>query len=253
MLSHCEDPSFAGALMNEGPISDLLGVPVSPNFSEAAIAARDVLVARATGKRWHLCHVSARETADVLRWARAAGTNVTGEVTPHHLQCSDEALLGFDARMRVNPPLRSAADVAAMREAVKDGTLTIFASDHAPHAGDEKEPPLSHACLGFSGLETAVAATFDALGGVPLAAMIRNYSTNVAALLGVKGGSLAPGSPADITGLYLDRPWIVDPGAFRSKGRNSAFAGRRFSVQPALTVVAGNVVHRTRDAGAALR
>jgi dihydroorotase len=244
-LSHCDDPSFAGALMNEGEISDKLGVPGSPNLAEAAIAARDLLVARATGKRWHLCHVSARETIDVLRWAKATGIRASGEATPHHLQCSDHLLNGFDASMRVNPPLRSPADVEALREAVVDGTIAIFASDHAPHAPAEKEGPLSHACVGFSGLETAVAATFDALSArLELGTMIANYSTNVAALLGVTGGTLAPGSPADITGLYLDRPWTVDPNQFRSKGRSTPFAGKTFRVRPALTVVGGAIVFR---------
>ena len=241
-LSHCDDAAFDGALMNEGTISDLLGVPGSPNLAEAAVAARDLLVARATGKAWHLCHVSARETVDVLRWAQASGVRATGEATPHHLQCTDDLLLGFDARMRVNPPLRTAADVSALRAAVKDGTITIFASDHAPHTLEEKEPPLAHACVGFSGLETAVGAVFAALDGLPIATIVDNFSKHPAALLGVKGGTLAPGSVADITGLYLDRPWTVDPSTFKSKGRVTPFEGRTFSVRPALTVVGGVVV-----------
>jgi len=241
-LSHCDDPSFAGAVMNEGDVADALGVSGTPSIAEASVAARDLLVAQATGKKWHLCHVSARETLDILRWARARGITATGEVTPHHLQCDQELMRGYDARMRVNPPLRTDADVAAMREGVRDGTITVFGSDHAPHADDEKQPPLSHACVGFSGLETAVAATFDALLGVPLEAMIANFSTNVAALLGVSGGTLKVGSPADITGLYLDRPWTVDPQSFRSKGRTTPFAGRTFAVRPALSVVAGCVI-----------
>ncbi len=241
-LSHCDDPSFDGALMNEGIISDLLGVPGSPNLAEAATAARDLLVARATGKAWHLCHVSARETIDILRWARSSGVRATGEATPHHLQCTDELLLGFDARMRVNPPLRSGADVSALRAAVKDGTITIFASDHAPHSPDEMEPPLSHACVGFSGLETAVAAVLDAMDGVPFATLVENFSKHPAALLGVVGGTLAPGTPADITGLHLDRPWTVDPSTFQSKGRTTPFEGRTFAVRPVLTVVGGSVL-----------
>lgn len=241
-LSHCDDQSFTGALMNEGPISDLLGVPGTPNLAEASIAARDLLVARATGKRWHLCHVSARETIDVLRWARSLGIAASGEATPHHLRCTDDLLLGFDAAMRVNPPLRSAADTAALRAAVADGTVDIFASDHAPHAPDEKDPPLSHACVGFSGLETAVAATFDALRDLPIAMLVANFSTNVARLLGVEGGTLAQGSPADITGLHLERRWTVDPAAFFSKGHATPFAGQTFDVKPAMSVVAGAVV-----------
>ena len=241
-LSHCDDPSFGGALMNEGAISDLLGVPGIPNLAEAAIAARDLLVARATGKRWHLCHVSARETLDVLRWARSLGIAASGEATPHHLRCTDDTLLGFDAAMRVNPPLRTAADVAALRAAVADGTIDIFASDHAPHASDEKDPPLSHACVGFSGLETAVGAVFDALRDLPTATLVANFSTNVARLLGVEGGTLAQGSAADMTGLHFDRRWTVDPAAFVSKGHATPFAGQTFDVKPAMSVVGGAVV-----------
>ncbi len=241
-LSHCDDPTFDDAVMHDGATAEVLGVAGRPAVAEAAIAARDLLVAQATGKSWHLCHVSVRETLDVLRWARSRGIRATGEVTPHHLQCSDVLLAGFDSRMRVNPPLRSEDDAAAMREAVRDGTITVFGSDHAPHTDDEKRAPFAHACVGFSGLEIAVAATFDALAGVPLETMVANFSTNVAALLGVAGGTLKVGTPADITGLYLDRPWTVDPGAFRSKGRVTPFAGRTFSVRPALAVVGGVVV-----------
>jgi dihydroorotase len=149
--------------------------------------------------------------------------------------------------MRVNPPLRTEADVEGLRDAVRDGTITIFASDHAPHTAAEKEPPLSHACVGFTGLETAVAATFDALPDVPIKTMVANFSSNVAALLGVRGGTLAVGAPADITGLYLDRPWTVDPQRFLSMGKVTPFAGRTFKVRPALTVVGGAIVHRANE------
>jgi len=241
-LSHCEDRSFGDGLMHDGAVADLLGVTASPSIAETAIAARDALVARATGKAWHLCHVSAAETIDVIRWAQGHGVRLTAEVTPHHLLCTDQALLGYDARMRVNPPLRSESDAAAMRRAVADGIITIFASDHAPHTTEEKEPPLSHACAGFSGLETAIGATFHALPDVALAVMVANFSTNVAALLGVAGGTLKVGSPADITGLYLDRPWTVEPHRFKSLGRVTPFAGMKFAVQPALAVVGGEIV-----------
>ena len=241
-LSHCDDASFDGALMHDGSVADVMGIAGSPSLAEAAIAARDLLVAQATGKTWHLCHVSARETLDVLRWARSRGIRATGEATPHHLQCTEDLLRGFDARWRVNPPLRNALDVEALRASVRDGTITIFASDHAPHTEEEKRRPMAHARVGFSGLETAVAATFDALAGVPLNTMIANFSTNVAAMLGVAGGTLKVGSPADITGFYLDRPWTVDAAQFRSKGRVTPFDGRTFAVRPALTVVGGVVV-----------
>ena len=243
-LSHCDDHSFSGALMHEGVVSDRLGIPGSPPVSEAAVAARDLVVAQATSKAWHLCHVSAAQTIGVLRWAKTQGVRATAEATPHHLQCTDELLLDFDARWRVNPPLRSADDTAAVRQAVIEGLITIFASDHAPHTEAEKEPPLSHACVGFSGLETAVGATFYALPEVALPTMVANFSTNVAAMLGVPGGTIAPGAPADITGLYLQRPWVVDPKRFHSKGRVTPFEGMSFTVKPALMVVGGEIVMR---------
>lgn len=243
-LSHCEDPTFAGALMHEGVVSDALGVSGSPAVAEAAVAARDVLVAQATHKVWHLCHVSASQTVQVLVWARAAGISVTAEVTPHHLHFTEHILAGFDGRNRVNPPLRSDSDVAAVRKAVADGVITIFASDHAPHTDADKEAPLAHACVGFSGLEVAVAATFHALPDLPLSTMVANFSSNPVGLLGVRGGTLAPGSPADITGLFLRRPWKVEPQHFLSKGHVTPFVGATFAVRPALTVVGGNIVMR---------
>ncbi len=241
-LSHCDDPSFESGLVNAGQASDFLGIAATPSVSEAAIAARDIMVAQATGKRWHLCHVSAAQTVELLAFARRAGISVTAEVTPHHLQCTDELIAGFDSRFRVNPPLRTAADTAALRKAVADEVITIFASDHAPHTESEKEPPLSHACVGFSGLEVAVGATFHALPGISLDIMIKNFSTNPAKLLGVPGGTLEPGAPADMTGLYLQRPWTVDPKRFHSKGKITPFTGMTFDVRPALTVVGGKVI-----------
>ena len=208
------------------------------------MAARDILVAQATGKAWHLCHVSAAQTVEVLRWARASAINVTAEVTPHHLQLTEELLEGFASRNRVNPPLRSAADAASVRKAVAEGVITIFASDHAPHTDSDKDAPLAHACVGFTGLEVAVGATFHALPDISLVTMVANFSTNPAALFGVRGGTLAPGSPADMTGLYLQRPWKVEPERFRSRGRVTPFAGMTFAVKPALTVVSGHVIMR---------
>jgi dihydroorotase len=252
-LSHCEDNSFAGAVMNEGLVSAMLGLPGSPAVAEAAIAARDVLVAQATGKTWHLCHVSAAQTVEVLRFARALSINITAEVTAHHLQLTEELLAGFAARNLVNPPLRSKEDVAAVRAAVAGGVITIFASDHAPHTEVEKREPILGACVGFSGLEVAVGATFHALPELPLATMIANFSTNPAKLLGVRGGSLAVGAPADITGLYVQRPWKVEPENFHSKGHVTPFAGMTFTVKPALTVVGGNVLMRDGELGSRAR
>ncbi len=248
-LSHCEDMSFSDAVMNDGALSERLGLIGAPAVAEAAIAARDILVAQATGKAWHICHVSAAQTVEVLRWAPTSGIKITAEVTPHHLQLTEELVGGFLSQNRVNPPLRSAADVASVRKAVAEGVITIFASDHAPHTNSDKDAPFAQACVGFSGLETAVGATFHALPDLPLAAMVANFSTNPAALLGVRGGTLAPGSPADITGLYLQRPWEVEPERFHSKGRVTPFAGMTFAVKPALTVVSGHVIMRERASG----
>ncbi|MBV8074463.1 MAG: dihydroorotase, partial [Candidatus Eremiobacteraeota bacterium] len=208
-ISHCLDDALHGdAVMNEGAQSARLGLAGSPGLAEDIVVARDVLIAADTRKRWHIAHVSTATSVEIVRWARARGTAVTCEVTPHHLLLGDDLFVDYHARAKVAPPLRSAEDAAALRAAVREGAIDAFASDHAPHTVDEKAQLLSVAPVGFSGLETAVGAYADAIPDFPLERFIALLSTNPAKILAVEGGTLAVGSRADVT-IFAERPWTV--------------------------------------------
>ncbi len=241
-ISHCEDAHLKGdAVMNEGAQSLRLGLPASPGLAEDIIVARDLLVAGDSGKNWHIAHVSTATSVDLIRWARGRGIRATCEVTPHHLILGDDRFEDYRATAKVNPPLRGAADAAALREAVRDGTIDVFATDHAPHAADEKAQLLSEAPVGFSGLEIAIGAYALAVPGLPLDRFVALASTNPATILGVEGGSLRVGAIGDVT-IFAQRPWTVEPAAFRSKGKNTPFAGMTLPRRPVATIVGGNVV-----------
>ena len=180
---------------------------------------------------------------ELIRWARArAGIRATCEVTPHHLALEDDLFDDYGARAKVAPPLRTGSDTAALRQAVRDGTIDAFATDHAPHTLEEKAQLLSAAPVGFSGLEIAVGAYADALPDLPLDRFIALLSTNPARILGVPGGRLAVGAPADIT-IFAERPWTVDTRSFYSKGKNTPFDGKRFSRKVLATLVGGRVAY----------
>ncbi|HEY5425619.1 MAG TPA: dihydroorotase, partial [Candidatus Tumulicola sp.] len=225
-ISHCEDEALkAGGLMNEGAAARALGVLASPALAEDAIVGRDLLVAMDTGKAWHVAHLTTARGLDLLRTARARGCAATCEVTPHHLTFTDAAVAEFGGGAKVNPPLRTDADVRALRDGVLDGTIDALATDHAPHTAAEKAAGLIDAAVGFSGLEIAVGAYAAALPDLPLRRFVELLSSNPARILNVPGGTLALGAPGDVT-VFADRPWRVDPGAFASKGRSTPFAGR---------------------------
>ena len=241
-LSHCEDPDLKGnAVMHEGHASLRLGLEGSPGLAEDVIVARDLLIAGDTGKAWHICHVSTATSLDLIRWARARGIWVTCEVTPHHLVFGDDRFDDYRADTKVNPPLRGESDRSALRSAVLDGTIDAFATDHAPHGQDEKAQLLSAAPVGFSGLEIAVGAYALAMPNLPLDRYIALLSTNPARILGVPGGTLAAGSPGDVT-VFADRPWTVDARLFRSKGKNTPFDGMTLPRRAIATIVEGAVV-----------
>jgi dihydroorotase len=241
-ISHCEDVHLkADAVMNEGAQSLRLGLPASPGLAEDIIVARDLLIAGETGKVWHIAHVSTATSIDLIRWARGRGTRATCEVTPHHLILSDDRFEDYRATSKVNPPLRSDGDAAALRAAVRDGTIDVFATDHAPHAADEKAQLLSDAPVGFSGLEIALGAYALALPDLPLDRFVALASSNPASILGVEGGTLRVGAVGDVT-VFADRPWTVDPATFRSKGKNTPFAGMTLPRRPIATVVGGRIV-----------
>ena len=242
-ISHCEDADLKGeAVMNEGANSARLGLDGAPSLAEDVIVARDLLIAADTDKTWHIAHVSTATSLDLIRWARARGIRVTCEVTPHHLVFLDDRFDDYRADSKVNPPLRAAHDRDALRDAVRDGTIDVFATDHAPHGADEKAQLLSLAPVGFSGLEIAIGAYALALRELPPARFIAMISSNPARILGVPGGTLEVGSVGDVT-VFADRPWTVDARLFHSKGRNTPFDGLTLPRRALATIVEGAVVY----------
>src|SRR5438445_810869 len=220
--------------------------PVTDNQAAVGFIVRQAARAGLTGGHVHLCHMSTRGSVELIRRAKERGVRVTAEVTPHHLTLTDLACEGYDTQAKMNPPLREAADVAALRAALKDGVIDCIASDHAPHAYDAKEAAFDDAPFGVAGLETAFGVAWTELveGGVLTAAeLIARMSTAPAAALRLPGGSLKPGAPADVVVLDVTARWTVDPVTFFSKSRNTPFAGRTLTGRAALTVVGGTVVH----------
>jgi len=254
VADHCEEPTLAsGGVMHEGLVAARLGLKGIPAAAEEIMVERDILLAQLTGARVHLCHVSTRGSVDLIRRAKEQGIRVTAEVTPHHLTLTDGACEGYDTHAKMNPPLREAADVAAMRAALKEGVIDCVASDHAPHAYDAKEAAFDDAPFGIIGLETAFAVAYTELvesGLFTLPELIARMSTAPAKLLGLAGGTLGPAAPADVVVLDVTARWKVDPALFFSKSRNTPFAGRTLAGRAALTLVGGKVVHEAKARGA---
>ena len=247
VIDHCEDPTLSqGASMNEGPVATLLGLRGAPAASEAIAVERDVMLAALTGSRVHIAHLSAALSVDAVRRGKARGVRVTAEATPHHLLLTDEAVResSYDTATKMNPPLRAEADRQAVLEGLRDGTIDCIATDHAPHTVDDKKVEFDQAAFGIVGLETAVSLCLDRLvrpGLLTLEQLVRLFSTNPARVLSLPGGTLAPGAPADLTLLDLDRRVTVDPARFESKGRNTPFGGWTLRGAPAATIVGGRI------------
>lgn len=245
VASHCEEKGLSrGGSMNEGIISTRLGLTGIPNAAEDVMIARDLMLAELTGGRLHVQHVSTAGGVAMIREARARGVTVTAEATPHHLTLTDEAVDGYDTNAKMNPPLRTAADVEAVRSGLADGTLDVLATDHAPHHYDEKEQAFDDAPFGIVGLETAFGICMTALvenGVLTLPELIRRMSTNPARAFNLPGGTLAEGGVADVTVLDPAAAWTVDPARFYSKSRNTPFAGWSLRGRAALTIVGGAV------------
>jgi dihydroorotase len=248
-ISHCEDAAIKGdGVMNDGPMARALGVPGAPAVAEDVIVARDLLIAADTRKAWHIAHLSTRGGVDLIRYHRNRGAQATCEVSPHHLSFTDEAVVELGTAAKVNPPLRTRKDVKALRDAVRDGTIDVFASDHAPHTAFEKSADLSHAAVGFSGLEIAVGAYALALPDLPPLRFVQLVSMNPARILRIPGGTLAPGSAADIT-VFADRSWRVETEHFASKGKCTPFAGQILPRRCIGTIIGGEVFYRAPDNG----
>jgi dihydroorotase len=216
---------------------------------EEAIVERDLAIAAETQKTWHVAHVSTAATLALLRAARRRGVRVTCEVTPHHLTFTSALVADLGAAATVNPPLGTDDDVAALRRGVYDGTIDAFASDHAPHTVEDKRGEGKPAAPGFSGLEIAVGASAAALPDLPVTRFVALLSTNPARILGLRGGTLALGEPADVT-IFEDRTWTVDPSTFASKGKCTPFAGRTLPRRVRATIVGGVVRYRAPDCAA---
>ncbi len=248
VIDHCEEPTLAErACMNEGPVSTVLGLRGQPALGEAIMVERDVLLAELTGGPVHIAHLSAAASVDAVRRGKARGVRVSAEATPHHLFLTDQAVRdsGYDTNTKMNPPLRSELDRRALVAGLQDGTIDCVATDHAPHTVDDKKLEFDRAANGVVGLETAVALCLDRLLGAGLLGLpqlVALFSSNPARVLGLRGGTLAPGSPADLTVLDLAKKRQVDPARFESRSRNTPFAGWILKGWPVLTIVDGRVV-----------
>jgi len=248
LLDHCQDASLAGpeAVMHEGYWSTVLGLPGWPRMAEEIIVARNALLAEATGTPIHCQHISSAGSVRILREAQARGVRLSGEACPHHLALTDESLAGYDTNCKMNPPLREASDIDALIGGIADGTLSILATDHAPHAAYEKEVEFAAAPFGIVGLETAVGIFCEILlhrrKAVDLPRMVAMLTINPAKLLGLDRGTLRPGAPGDVTIMDPGRVWIVDREQFASKGRNTPFHGWELRGRAVRTIVGGRTV-----------
>ncbi len=247
VLSHSEDRSLRGnGVMHEGYWSTVLGLRGIPAASEEVGVARDLALCELTGARLHLCHLSTRTGVELLRRAKEKGLPVTAEAAPHHLALDHSSLRSYDSSFKMNPPLRTAEDVAALREAVKSGLIDAIATDHAPHAPVLKDGELDQAPFGAIGLETSFGVCHRVLveeSGMELADLVERMAVAPRRILGLPGGRLEVGKPADLTILDLDWQWTVDPGAFASLSRNCPFAGWTLKGKVLLTVAAGRFTH----------
>jgi dihydroorotase len=247
IAEHCEDASLAeGGQMHEGYHSYSLGLAGQPREAEEIVVARDLALARLTGGRLHLCHLSSAGSVSLVRRAKAEGLRVTTEVTPHHLVFTDEDLRTYDPNFKVNPPLRTAEDRDALVEGLADGTVDAVATDHAPHAVEEKETEFDQASFGTTGLETALAAVLTFVvgsGAMTLTGALEAMSTRPARILGTDdhGRPLEPGAPANVVAFDPAAEWVVEP-PFASRSRNSAFLGRTMRGRVVHTIYRGELV-----------
>lgn len=250
VVAHCEDLSMSrGGAMNEGLTSTLLGLQGVPAQAEEVMVARDLALAELTGGTLHLAHLSTAGSVRLLRDAKRRGLHVTAEATPHHLTLTEEAVREYDTNARVNPPLRTGADVEAVRGALADGTIDCVASDHAPHDADSKRVEFHRATNGISGLETSLALSLDLVHRkvLTLGRWVAATSANAARIFGLPGGTLKPGAPADVTIVDPEAEWTVDAERFVSKGRNSPFHGRKLRGRVSAVVVGGRVIWRAAE------
>jgi dihydroorotase len=242
IIEHCEDPALSGdGVMNEGVFSTTLGLDGIPNASEEVAIARNIILADETGGKLHVAHVSTAGGVELIRTAKRRGARVTAEVTPHHFTLTDECVRTFDPVYKMNPPLRTQADVDALREGLRDGTIDAIASDHAPHSTEKKQLEFPAAPFGVIGLESALPVAITELIGAVLdwPQLIAALTWNPARILGIGKGSLRPGSDADVTLIDPDVAWTIDARAFKSLSRNCPFDGKEVRGRAVRTIVGG--------------
>jgi len=248
IVIHAEDCGLrADGVMNEGVMSTRLGLPGNPVEAEEIHVARDIRLAKLTGAHLHVGHVSAAGSVDLIRQAREEGLHVTGEVTPHHLYLTDEAVEGYDTSTKMAPPLRTGRDAAVLRKALAEGVIQCVATDHAPHATHEKDAEYESAPCGILGLETAFSVVSQMVRDDEISPLelMRRMSTDPARIFDIPGGSLAKGEPADVVLLDLEREWHYDPAEGYSKSRNSPWAGQDLKGVVVATFVDGELVYET--------
>lgn len=245
LMQHCEEPTLAGGAMHAGFVSTMLGMPGMPAEAEQLMIARDLLLNKSIGCRYHVQHISSAGSVDLIRNGKRDGQSVTAEVSPHHLLLTDESCRSFDTNFKMNPPLRTAKDVAACIQAVVDGTIDILATDHAPHLAEEKELEFQYAPNGILGLECALALYIKALvtpGHISWLKLIDMTSTRGAAIVKLPTkGTLAIGADADVTIIDPNLSWTIDVEAFKSKSRNCPFHGWQVTGRATHTIVAGQI------------
>ncbi len=248
VISHAEDESLVDeGVMHEGAVSAMLGMKGRPSVAEDIAVARDIMLAEYTDSLLHIAHVSSKGAVELIRQAKKRGVKVTAEATPHHLTLTDEAVKTFNTAAKVNPPLRSADHVAALVEGLKDGTLDAIATDHAPHAFEEKDIEFRQAPPGFAGLETALGVILTELyhtGKFTLVEIIEKMSTAPASILNIEAGSLKAGVPADIAIIDTELEWTVDSSAFYTKGKHTPFDKKILKGKAVATIVSGKFVMR---------
>jgi dihydroorotase len=244
IISHCEDRTLSDkGVMNEGSISTELGLRGIPRAAEDIMTSRDISLAELTGCRLHIAHVSSAGSVALLREAKKRGVRVTAETCPHYFSLTEEALRGYNTMAKMNPPLRTAEDVIAIKQGLKDGTIDVIATDHAPHGMDEKACEFDYAPFGIVGLETAVSLTLKLVeeGVLSLSEAIRKMSVNPSTILKIGAGTLRTGSDADITIIDPDVSWTVDSSQFKSKARNTPFNGWKLKGRAVQTILGGRL------------
>ncbi len=242
VISHCEDMNLAGkGVMNEGFVSTELGLNGIPGAAEEVMVARDVALAEFVGCRLHIAHVSTAGSVRMIREAKQRGISVTAETCPHYFSLTEEEVRGYNTQAKMNPPLRTPEDRGAIREGLRDGTLDVIATDHAPHGMDEKTVEFDYAPFGVVGLETALGLTLMLVkeGVLTLEGAVRALSLNPAKALAINKGTLSVGADADITIIDLDEEWVVDATQFKSKSRNTPFGGWKLKGRAVETIVGG--------------